>query len=113
MCIGGYEHEDIVRLTAERDEARADLDGLRDELKRVRRERDEARAEVAIARERLGPAGWKLLQELKEARAELESARRVITAVWACFCGAGADDGLQVRSAVVLHIKAWPAKEGT
>lgn len=32
--------------------------------------RDKLAAEVALARERLGPAGWKMLEELRELRAE-------------------------------------------
>ncbi len=34
-------------------------------------------AEVKLARERLGPAGWKMIQELRDFRADLEKERRV------------------------------------
>lgn len=37
-------------------------------------ERDELKAEVALARERLGPAGWKLLKELDSLRDRLKEA---------------------------------------
>lgn len=43
----------------------------KDEIRRIITERDEARAECAIARERLGPAGYLILQRYKSMESEL------------------------------------------
>lgn len=42
----------------------------RDSVRAIAEEILRLRAEVAIGRERLGPAGWKLLEELRELRTE-------------------------------------------
>jgi hypothetical protein len=63
----------------ERDEWKARAERAEDhcadtdpELKRLLVENKRLRAELALARERLGPAGYKLLEELKDLRALVE-----------------------------------------
>ncbi len=52
--------------------ARTALPECLEEIDSLRTENASLRAEVQVARERLGPAGYKLLQELKDLRTENE-----------------------------------------
>jgi hypothetical protein len=47
----------------------------------------EAAEEIELAQQRLGPAGWKLLVELKVARVVVEAARAAVAndRAWQCF----------------------------
>lgn len=59
------------------------------------KERDALRAEAALARERLGPAGWKMVREVAAMRAVVSAARPVMLLhTRACSYGrAGGDEG--------------------
>lgn len=63
VALGVHDHVE-TKLIAERDD-------LRERLR-------QAEQEVAAARERLGPAGWKMVQELLEARERLKLAEAVL-----------------------------------
>lgn len=75
--------DDLIDLDAEFiGHAKQDIPYL---LALVREQEDELeklRAEASIARERLGPAGWKLLEELNQLRAVAEAAESVIETEW-------------------------------
>lgn len=112
---------EYIAAARERDEARSDKDlavaqrNLADQEKlQFARALDEARAEVAIARERLGPLGWKMILEVKNLRIEVEKLRErsllaeaVCDAAWKHFTPEYAGNNWQFRNDTRAALAAY------